>query len=247
MISIVCVDIQDEGNLGAIARLMLNFGLTELILVNTGHAPGKKTINPLSPSALDRASHAKSLLANIRVSHSLADTLNSFDYAIATTALVGDDYNLKRTPLTPQEVARQIADVAQKKRVALVIGREDHGLSNEELVLCDITVTIPASKQYSVLNVSHACAILLYELFSARSASKSLVETHIKPKAMAGKTELTNIQKLVCEVLNTTKFPAGHKKETQKLLWHRIFAKSFLTRREAFGVMGFLKRVLGRR
>jgi len=247
MISIVCVDIQDEGNLGAIARLMLNFELTELILVNTGHAPGKKTINPLSPSALDRASHAKSLLANIRVSHSLADALKPFDYVIATTALVGDDYNLKRTPLTPQEVAQHIATIAAKKRIALVLGREDHGLSNEELALCDVTVTIPASKSYPVLNVSHACAILLSEFFSASSASKGLAETHIKPKAMAGKTELMHIQKLVGEILNTVKFPAGHKKETQKLLWHRIFAKSFLTRREAFGVMGFFKRILGRR
>ena len=247
MISIVCVDIQDEGNLGAIARLMLNFELTELILVNTGHAPGKKTINPLSPSALDRASHAKSLLANIRVSHSLADALKPFDYVIATTALVGDDYNLKRTPLTPQEVAQHIATIAAKKRIALVLGREDHGLSNEELALCDVTVTIPASKSYPVLNISHACAILLSEFFSASSASKGLAETHIKPKAMAGKTELTQIQKLMGEVLDTINFPVGHKKETQKLLWHRIFAKSFLTRREAFGVMGFFKRILGRR
>lgn len=247
MISIVCVDIQDEGNLGAIARLMLNFGLTELRLVNTGHAPGKKTIHPLSKSAFDRASHAKHILKNIKIYGSLNDALSSFDYAVGTTALVGDDYNLKRTPLTPQEIAAHIAAATSaKKRIAIVLGREDHGLSNEELGLCDITVTIPASKEYPVLNVSHACAILLCALFSALH-EQGLAENQIKSKAMAGKTELTHIQQLVDEILKKTQFPTQQKKETQKLLWHRIFAKSFLTRREAFGVMGFLKRVLGRR
>ncbi len=246
MTSVVCVDIQDEGNLGALARLMLNFGLSELILVNTGHAPGKKTVHPFSKSALDRASHAKHILKNIKIFSSLQEALNSFDYAIGTTALVGDDYNLKRTPLTLKEIATHLATLnTAKKRIAIVLGREDHGLSNEELALCDITVTIPASKQYPVLNVSHACAILLYELFSA---SKTRVpESQIKPKAMAGKTELTHLQKLIDEILEKIPFSIRHKKETQKLLWHRIFAKSFLTRREAFGVMGFLKRVLGKR
>lgn len=241
MITIICVDPQDEGNIGAIARLMENFDIKDLIVVNTGHAPGKPTINHLSQTALDRASHAKDILKKARLYKTVKEAVAQFDYVLGTTALVGVDYNLKRTPLTPREIAPKIKEL-EKNNIALMFGREDHGLSNDELALCDMTITIPASKKSPVMNLSHACAVVLYELFSSSSS-----ENQIKPKAMASKKEFDQMNKMISEILDNMKLTALGKKENQELLWKRIFAKSFMTRREAFGVMGFLKRLLGRR
>jgi tRNA C32,U32 (ribose-2'-O)-methylase TrmJ len=112
---------------------------------------------------------------------------------------------------------------------------------NEEIEKCDFVVTIPSTKDYSTLNVSHAVAIILYEIYKAVGQNK--VMSHITP---ISKPEKDQIIKMYNEILDGMDFGTPEKKETQQKLWKKILGKAMLTKRESFAVMGFLRKVMGK-
>ena len=100
------------------------------------------------------------------------------------------------------------------------------------------TVTIPASKAYPTLSISHSVAIMLYELFKYMNKEKQ--NQHI---IFASKKEKEVIMNIINKHLDKMEFQTKEKKETQKKIWKRILGKSFLTKREAFALMGFFKKL----
>ncbi len=226
MIHVVLIEPQEPGNIGAIARAMKNFSVTSLILVNP-------QCDHLSKAATDRATHAKHILTNAKIK-TFKEVLN-YDYVIGTTAKLGTDYNIPRSPLTPQQLAKKTSKV--QRNIALVFGREDRGLTNEEILTMDYIVTIPATT-YSTLNLSHAVTIILYELFQARKEKKH--NDHIHP---IRKEEQRQILKIIDEKLATMHFATPTKKETQRKIWKRVVTKSNMTKREAYALIGFLKKL----
>ena len=150
---------------------------------------------------------------------------------------MGSDYNIPRTPLTPKQCAEKIAK-NNKLKVALIMGREGDGLTNEELLECDCVVTIPTSLQYPVMNASHAASIIFYELFKARSESKST--DHIAPATAVEKMVLLDV---VEDVLAQMPFVTEDKRETQRRVWKRLVGKSFMSKREITALIGFLKKM----
>ena len=97
------------------------------------------------------------------------------------------------------------------------------------------------SKKYRALNLSHAVAIVLYELFKASKAVK--LTSHI-PLASAKEKKVA--MAMVDEILKSTDFTTGSKRETRRLVWQRLINKSFLTRREMYALLGFLRKVIKR-
>jgi len=228
MIDIVIFEIENEGNLGAISRVMANFGFKNLVLINPKCSKD-------SIEVIKRAKHSKEVLDNIKITDESA--LDGYDYLIATTAKLGTDYNIPRSPTNPEQLAKKIGGIGDDSKIALLIGREGDGLTNEEIKKCDFVVTIPTSKAYPTLNISHALGIILYEL----SKGKESVSSHFIP---ASKKDKEIILELVDKVLNKMKFSTEEKKETQRIVWKRLVGKSFLTKREAFALIGFLKKSL---
>ena len=218
MIHVILVEPENEGNVGAIARAMANFDLKNLILVN----PKCKY---LSQEARNRAKHAQEVLKKAKV----LKKIPKMDCLIATTAIAGERYN-PRSPLTPKQLAKIIP---KNKKIGLLIGPESSGLSIKQILDADFAVTIPASKNYPTLNISHACAILFYELFKK---GKTINE----PASLKDKEVLLDYAN---KVLNKMEFSTKEKKETQKIVWKRLVGKSFLTKREAFALIGFLKKI----
>jgi TrmH family RNA methyltransferase len=229
MISIVLVGIETAGNVGSVARVMKNFGLKELVLV-------KPQCDPQSREAWDRAAHARDVLKKAVVGDFLC--LKRFDYLIGTTARLGSDYNMPRIPMTPEELGKKLAGIDKKAKIAILFGRENFGLLNDEIKMCDFTVTIPASKEYPTLNVSHAVAIVLYELFKEELTSD--VKGRYAP--ISAKEKEVALQK-VDRILDRLQFSTPEKKETQRRLWKRMIGKAMLTRREAFALLGFLRKL----
>ncbi len=223
MITLVLVGIQNPGNLGAIARVMKNFGLNDLVLINP-------ECEPLAEEALDRSKHAKSILKKAKIAS--FDYFKKFDYVIGTTSKIGSDYNIPRVPISPEQFALTIN---KKAKIALLFGRESHGLTNHELKLCDFIITIPTSKNYPAMNISHAVAIVLYELF--KSSKKTKLGDKITPMS---KKEKEVILKKVDNILEKMYFATEQKRETQRKVWKRLITKSMLTKREAFALLGFL-------
>lgn len=226
MISIILIEPETSGNVGAIARSMANFNLKDLILINP-------KCNHLDDEAKSRSKHGLNVLKNTQIAK--IEILKEFDTVVATTAALGLDYNIKRSPLTPKQLTELIKE--RRSKTAIVFGRESTGLSNEELKLCEFTVTIPASKKYPVLNISHSATVLFYELFQNK---KNKSTDHFVTASQKEKEVTLN---KLNDLLDKLNFTTEDKKDTQKLVWKRLVGKSMLTKREAYALLGFVRKV----
>ena len=226
-LSIVLVEPQNPGNIGAVARCMANFDFKELILI--------KPKCKINEETRRRAKHAQQILKDAQIKD--WHYLKRFDYLIGTAGKATTDYNLPRTPLTPSTLAERIVRL-KKTCIALLFGREGDGLLNEELQQCDFLVTIPVSAKYPSLNISHALGIILYEIFQKTSKDK-ITDVYI-PVDAKDKGQLI---KRAYEALDRMEFFTENKRQTQRTLWRRLIGKMFLTKREAYALMGFFRRI----
>lgn len=154
-IAIVLVEPQSPGNVGMVCRAMKNMGLSELRIV--------KGCPIDHPEALKFAVSAKDLLETAQVFPSLEDALADTELSVATTRRHGK-YRLEI--FSPEEIVRKIGANLTGNRAALVFGREDSGLTTDELSLCRWHATIPTSAEYGSLNLAQAVLIFCYELFT---------------------------------------------------------------------------------
>ncbi len=186
-IRLVLVGTEGEINLGFIARLAANFNVDEIYLV----AP---KVDPFSSEVRRFAAHGAYMVDRFRVVDSLEDALSGVELAACTSAKVGGRSDVLRHPVSAREFAESIAP--RYKSVAVVFGRESVGLTREELSKCHLLVHIPANPAYPVLNLSHAVAIVLYELWLARerwarapeqAAGEELERVYAKLAAVAEK------------------------------------------------------------
>lgn len=223
--AVILVEPENEENLGAIARVMKNFGCSELILINP-------KCDPRSGRAMMLASNAKDLLKKAKVKDK--KILKRYNCLIGTTALLGKPTNVRRSPITPDTLGKTLDGKDQK--TALLIGRESSGLTNEELAGCDILVTIPSSDGYPTLNISHALAIMLYEL-TKRNPNR--VTEHTTYATQREKAILT--QELE-KTLDTFEFQSQAKRNNQTHIWRRVLGKAMLTRKETYGLIDFFKK-----
>jgi TrmH family RNA methyltransferase len=230
MISVILVEPEWASNVGAVTRVMANFDFKELVLINP-------KCNTDDLDAVKRAKHGVSILKKAKITD--FSHLKRFDYLIATTAKLGSDYNIPRLPITPEELSIRLSKLdLRRKNVGIVFGREGEGLHNSEIKKCDFIVSIPSSTKYATLNLSHSVGIVLYEL------SKRLSSDKIGEKIqLVSKKEKDNLMKLINSVINSVEFSTKEKKETQKLVWKRLISKSFLSKREAFALFGFFRKI----
>jgi len=148
-------------NIGAAARAMKNFGLSELRLI----APKCEWPND---RAQILASGAGDILERARIHQDAATALSDFGLVLATTARGRD---VVREVLTPAEAAARLRQAAAKGiRSALLFGGERAGLDNDELSLADAAVTIPTAAMSS-LNLGQAVLLTSYEWFRAGDAT----------------------------------------------------------------------------
>jgi tRNA/rRNA methyltransferase len=226
-IRVILVEPEHEGNIGSIARVMKNFDLKDLWLVK----PKVK----LGLEASVYAVNGQEILSSARIVPALRDAVNDVDLTVGTTAKIGwSTRNVLRTPIDPNLLAKQI--LGQSGRVALLFGRESKGLTNRELNLCDILVTIPASSSYRALNVAAAAAVIFYELFASTLKDSSLRKTEAKGPALK-MTE--DYFEEICRELELT----PHKEEITARAFRNILYRGYVSQREASLLIGALRRV----
>jgi tRNA/rRNA methyltransferase len=154
MLNIVLVEPKGEENIGAVSRAMMNMGTEDLYLVN----PAK---DHLSEKSMNYAVHSKSILEKASIFPDLKAVLKVADLSIAITRRTG---NYRRQDMMISELPDFLSEYDNKK-VFLVFGREANGLTNEEILECDLVCSIPSSDKFPSINLSHAVMIVLYELF----------------------------------------------------------------------------------
>jgi tRNA (cytidine32/uridine32-2'-O)-methyltransferase len=152
-IRFVLVETTHTGNIGAVARAMKTMGLSRLHLV--------KPKRPPDAEALARASGADDLLAAAAVHEDLASALSGCRLVIGSSARLR---TVEWPLLDPAACAGRLLDEAAVGDVALVLGRERSGLTNEELARCHYLVRIPTDPAFSSLNLAAAAQVFAYEL-----------------------------------------------------------------------------------
>ncbi|MDG1540540.1 MAG: RNA methyltransferase [Candidatus Thalassarchaeaceae archaeon] len=155
-ICIVLVEPEHDGNIGAVARCMMNFGITDLRVVGRD--------GDWSEETRKRAKNAQEVLDEARLVDTLEKGVSDCSIIIGTSGKreEGEKTSLRHF-LLPDELPDRLSDV--EGRVAVVFGPEGRGLLNEQLRMCDILVTIPTWEGYPILNLSHAVAIICYSWF----------------------------------------------------------------------------------
>ncbi len=151
---------KDVVNIAGVIRVMNNFGLSTLRLVNP---------DEFNAYRIEGIAHRSGELIEATTRHdSLEDAVADVSFVLGTTAR---PRTAGRSYLWPREAAARIAERAQDGTVAILLGREDRGLTNEGLDLCHAVSIIPTDSEYSSLNLAQACLVLAYEVFLALDAS----------------------------------------------------------------------------
>ncbi len=163
-IAIVLVEPQIAENIGSTARAMNNMGLRKLIVVN----PGDFDMGVILKTATHNSIH---ILEEMEVLDELMDAIGPYNYIVGTTARIG-----KYRPIltTPRSLAKDLIGISQKNKVAILFGREDRGLTNEQLRYCHTIVNIPTATSTS-LNLAQAVMVISYEIYMTNIDEESVI------------------------------------------------------------------------
>ncbi|MCQ1536311.1 RNA methyltransferase [Methanosarcina sp. KYL-1] len=222
-IRVVLVEPMYQGNVGSVARAMKNFGYSDLVMVNPCELEGQ---------ARAMASHARDVLEGARITSSIEEAVEGANLVIGTTGAASHKTGEHiRLPLyTPTELKEKLKGYSGT--VAILFGREDNGFRNEELKSFDTLITVPTSEVYPVMNLSHAVAVILYELSGLEGGNNPLAEG-FDLQLLYGHLE---------ELLNEIDYPP-HKKDKTFLMLRRIFGRAGLTPREVQTLRGVIRKI----
>ena len=176
-VTVVLVEPSSPGNIGSVARVLKNTGLSQLALVNPGEW--------LTGEARKMAHGSEEILEACEVYTDLATAVETSHLVIGTTHRLGrsrevtDDF---------RPVLKEATRLAESHRVSIVFGRERDGLWHREIRHCHRMVRIPAAVSYPSFNLSHAVLLIVYELFRL-SSSSSLPPPPTPDLATAGQLE----------------------------------------------------------
>jgi len=234
----VLVEPKSEENIGSVARVLKNFGFYDLYMVKP---PG------IGSKARTVASHARDLLARARIVSAIEEAVEDASIVVGTTSKRGISRSkqLRMGALTPYQLKERIKKENKDGILALLFGREDIGLLNEELKRCDMVVSIPTSQDYPVMNLSHAVAVVIYELRDMNTDKDTDTDTDtvstsdaLKLASFEDKERLfRHIQTFLDEIEYKE-----HKKERTMLMLRRLLGRAGLTTGEIQTLRGILRK-----
>ena len=226
-ISVVLVEPQSPGNVGMVCRAMKNMGLTDLRLVNpcpTDH-----------PEAQMFAVSARDLLDGATKYATLPEALADTALSVATTRRHG---KYRQEIHSPKEVIALLHAGLSENRAALVFGREDSGLTTDEVAMCRYQATIATSDDYGSLNLAQAVMVFCYELF------QSVWSTPAEPRRqLAASVETEPMFTQMEATLLRIGFLKEENPEHIMRSLRRIFARAELDTREVSILRGMMSQI----
>lgn len=229
-IAVVLVAPQGAGNIGSVSRAMLNFGMTDLRLVNP-------QVDHLCFEAKKMAVKAADVLLQARVYTSLGEALADCTISFGTTRRFG---RYREGLLHPDEAAQLCCQVSDDAKAAYVFGREDKGLLTEELDLCQHFITIPTDDRLPSMNLSHAVALCLYELRKTRGESQG--RTHGR-KNLAPNRELEALYQHMRGTLVDVGYLNPQNPDHILRTYRRIIGRAGLNEREVRVLRGLFNQI----
>jgi len=226
-IRIVLVDPKYGGNIGSVCRVMMNMGITDLAIVAPHADLSWKEARKL-------AYHAEGLLMDHKKFDTLEEAVADCTVVAGTSARTG---MYRDHAVTPREVAPVVLESAAHHKTALVFGREDKGLFNEELAVCTHIVHIPSSDLYRSLNLSHAVMVCCYELFIAHGRFAAPAEKSDEADSAMRERLYATWREMMLE----TEFCEEEKLNHMMMGLRRIFSRGKLTDNDVRILLGLAR------
>ena len=225
-IEIILVGPQLAENIGAVARVMHNFGLTSLRVVQPrdGWPPNEK--------AAELAVKGSYILENARLFDDVPAALADINFAIAATVRSRDMD--KQSFSAGVAIKKSAEKQAGGMRSAILFGRENNGLSNSEINLCDVIATIPT--QNSSLNLAQAVAVFAYEIACLQEISPA------ERQDLTNKAELQQFMQIMSQALTEKQYFKDESLKQQMLLnITNMFVRAELSSQEVRTLLGIIK------
>jgi len=233
-ISVILVEPQGPINIGACCRVMQNFGFSDLRLINPCQEYKSK-------DARKMALNAKGMLEKVSLFKSLSLALADCNIAFGTTRRSG---KYRSDFIFPDITAKKIQKYDDNIKIALVFGREDTGLTTDELKTCQYFVTIPTNDSFASMNLSHAIGILLYEIDKAcKTPNDSEAASSIKEQELANGKELEQMYAHMRETLIKIEYLDPQNPDHLLKSYRKIFGKSELTSRDVRIIRGLISKI----
>jgi TrmH family RNA methyltransferase len=234
---------EHAANIGAIARLMKNFDFELLIIYN----PNEKAEKIRSYHTQGFAMHGKEILFNAeiitienQINHlsGFKELMNRFDIKIATTAKGMHYTNIRRLATFPAELTLPISEKPLK--IALVFGRESHGLTNDEIEMTDLVIRIPSSDDYPTLNISQACGIIFYEIY--KKIHNLEIGRGPKPVLLANKQDKQMLYNLIKNLITNIRIRT-YRKENVYFAFKNVFERALVSKKELNLIIGVFSKL----
>jgi tRNA/rRNA methyltransferase/tRNA (cytidine32/uridine32-2'-O)-methyltransferase len=232
-IKIVLVETSHPGNIGGVARAMKNMAMNQLRLVNPKIFP--------SAEATSRASGADDLLAKAGIYPTLQEAIADCQLVIGASAR---SRTISWPEINPRESAAKCLAQNTQTNIALVFGRENSGLTNQELDLCQYLLKIPCTPDYSSLNIAAAVQVVCYELFVAATdltgfKNRSGLDENETPLASAEQME--SFYQHLQQTLADIGFLQPEKTQSLMRKLRRIYNRTLLDTKELDILRGILR------
>ncbi|MEE9379703.1 MAG: TrmH family RNA methyltransferase [Candidatus Lokiarchaeia archaeon] len=241
--TIILVQPEHAGNIGSVARIMENFNFKKLVVFN----PIESVDKILSYETQGFAMHGKDILFDAKIIE-LKDQYNhltefknligTFDYVIATTSRGKSYSNIRRLAIFPEDLTFPM--LVKPLKVAILFGKESRGLTNEEISLADIALRIPTNSEYSALNLSHACGIILYEIF--KKINTLTIGRGKNPVLLADRKDRLILYEIIKNIIEKLKI-RSHKEENVFFAFKNIFGRSLMSTKELSLILGLFSKV----
>lgn len=232
-IRIVLVETSHPGNIGAVARAMKNMCLSDLYLVSPKIFP--------SADATSRASGADDLLASAVVCESLQEAIADCQLVIGASAR---SRSITVPDESPRVCAERLAVEAKDKKIAILFGRENSGLKNHELDLCQTLLSIPSNPAYSSLNIAAAVQVVCYELMVA--AQLEVAQPKVLESPLATSAQMESFYEHLYQALEEIGFINPEKSTSIMRRLRRVYHRASLDTKELDILRGILKKSTAR-
>ena len=236
--SIILIEPQLGENIGSTSRAMLNFGVSDLRLVNPRDGWPNTKANAMAAGALEDRNFNVTLYDNIK------DATADISYLLATTARIRD---MNKPVFNTKDGIEKLIHVQNMgNRTAIIFGGEKSGLNNQDLVKADALINIHNNKNFSSINLSMSVLIICYEWFLNTSKNNKLssIKTN-KQEIMPSKNELNYfIDRLISILDNSDFFNPNEKRKVMINNIEAIFTRNNLTLQELNTLHGILSSII---